>query len=76
MKGWTKMRVDLPICNFEKCRHNLDSNCMKSKEYIYCEYNKLKGLIGLLGQAANEIENKCGVDTELTVKIKEIINSF
>ena len=30
------MRVDLPACNFENCRFNLDFNCINKRQFKEC----------------------------------------
>lgn len=32
------MRIDLPLCDFNKCRYYFDGNCTKKSEYERCEY--------------------------------------
>lgn len=32
------MRIDLPQCDFKKCRFQADGNCTKEQEYKRCSY--------------------------------------
>ena len=36
--GGCDMRIDLPRCDFELCRNQVDGNCTKQSEYQKCEY--------------------------------------
>lgn len=63
------MRMDLPLCTrFKDCRYNIDGNCKKDPKE--CMFTVMKDL---LEEAAEEVENLYGRETELTEKIREII---
>lgn len=62
------MRIDLPACGFNNCKHRFDGNCMREPKQ--CEYAIMKEL---LEEAAEEIENIYGRETELTEKVRSVI---
>lgn len=62
------MRIDLPGCGFTYCKHRFDGNCMRRPEE--CSFAIMKNL---LEEAAEEIENCYGRETELTEKIRRYI---
>ena len=62
------MRIDLPGCSFDCCRYRFDGNCMRKPEE--CSFTIMKNL---LEEAAEEIENCYGRETELTGRIRQCI---
>ena len=62
------MRIDLPGCGFHECRHRFDGNC--TREQDECEFF-MRGK--LLEEAAGEIENCYGRETDLTERIRDLI---
>ena len=39
------MLIDKPCCDFQKCKHHFDGNCMNKIEYGRCPYNRQKAEI-------------------------------
>lgn len=36
------MRIDLPLCDFKKCKEFFDGNCSKKEKYEMCEYQYMQ----------------------------------
>lgn len=42
------MRIDLPCCNFKRCKYYLDGNCIDKSKYESCEKNGTEKYINWL----------------------------
>lgn len=64
------MLIDKPCCDFQKCKHHFDGNCMNKIEYGRCPYNRQQAEVERLRKLISAV--KKDLDIAISAYDKEI----